>query len=104
MRRGVRANLPEVARTAVGIVLGLVSSPLAAQAPWLAPGAQAIGVFTQQNPIPGGGSLGEARLVQPVAMIEAGWGRLTLTATADVEGLTIRADGLAIGDCRHPLT
>jgi hypothetical protein len=76
-------------------------------------GAQAIGLYTHADPVPGGGSADEVRVVQPALMLHAGIGgrRLTLTATADFEGLTIPGGELAPGDWgegfmdrRHPHT
>jgi hypothetical protein len=98
--------------TVAGMQL-VVPGAAAAQggAPSVHLGAQAIGVYTHQEPIPGGGSLAEARLVQPVALLEAGAGRFAFIATVDFEGLTIPNGELTIGvagegfmDRRHPHT
>src|ERR1700741_4095488 len=66
-------------------------------APWLHVGAQAVGVYTHQEPIPGGASLAEVRLFQPVALLQAGAGRFGFLAAADFEGLTIPNGELTIG-------
>lgn len=74
---------------------------------------QGIFVYTYVDPIPGGGTLGEARLTQPIAMFHGtAWGgRLLLVATLDLEGLTIANGELTPGawgegfvDRRHPHT
>ena len=54
-------------------------------------GAQAVAVATRADPIPGGGSLTELRVVQPLVMIRATLlgGRLALRGTADLEGWTM---------------
>lgn len=76
-------------------------------------GLHGIPVYTRADPVPGGGSLGEVRLVQPVLMLHAaGWeGRVGLTAGFNLEGLTIPDGELAPGDWgeglvdrRHPHT
>jgi hypothetical protein len=99
-------------RSLVATMSLVVPGAAAAQggAPLLHLGAQAIGVYTHQEPIPGGGSLAEVRLVQPVAMLEAGRGR-GFVATTNLEGLTIPNGELTIGgwgegfmDRRHPHT
>jgi hypothetical protein len=79
----------------------------------LAWGAQAIPAFTLTNIVPGDRSLGELRVVQPVAMVHAGalGGRLRFVATANLEKYTILHGELAPGnwgesfaDRRHPHT
>ena len=86
---------------------------LAAQggAPWVHAGAQVVAVYTHQDPVPGGGSLAEARAVQPVALLNAGAGHFSVLATLNFEGLTIPNGELTIGawgegfmDRRHPHT
>ena len=76
-------------------------------------GAQAIGVVTRADPVPGGGSMTEGRLVQPMLMVRAtaAGARFTLQATADLEGLTVPRGELTPGawgegffDRRHPHT
>lgn len=67
---------------------------------------------TGADPVPHDRSLSEIRLVQPVVMLHAGWGRhLTGLATLDLEGLTIPHGELTPGawgegfvDRRHPHT
>jgi hypothetical protein len=75
--------------------------------------AHAIPVFTEVDPIPGGRSLSEIRLVQPVAMIQAhAFGdRLRLIGGLDFEGWTLPDGELTPGawgegfmDRRHPHT
>ncbi|HEY6807950.1 MAG TPA: hypothetical protein VI160_04100 [Gemmatimonadales bacterium] len=93
----------------------LAAPPLAAQQPrpWASVAAQAIPVLTESDAVPGGRSYGEARLVQPVVMLDAGafGDRLLLFATADFEGLTMPNAELTPGawgegfiDRRHPHT
>jgi hypothetical protein len=92
----------------------LMAGPLAAQS-----GAsiqvmgQAIGIVTRVDPIPGGGTLTEARLVQPVVMLHARalGGRLQAVGTLNLEGETIPDGELTPGswgegfnDRRHPHT
>jgi hypothetical protein len=75
-------------------------------------GAQAVAAFERADPVPGGGSLGELRVVQPVVYLHAGApGRLRLTGMLDLEGLTMPQGELAPGDWgegfvdrRHPHT
>ncbi len=96
------------AALALGLPPGVV-----AQVPAVSAGAQVIGLYTHADPVPGGAAADELRAVQPVVMLHAGIGgrRLTLTATADLEGLTIPGGELAPGDWgegfmdrRHPHT
>jgi hypothetical protein len=74
---------------------------------------QAIGVVTRADPVPLGGELTEARIVQPVLMVQAGvWGgRVRALGTLNLEGQTIPRGELALGawgegftDRRHPHT
>lgn len=74
---------------------------------------QAILIYTTVDPIPGGGTLGEVRLVQPIVMLDAtGFRRrVLLHASADFEGWTLPNGELAPGDWgegyvdrRHPHT
>src|SRR3954453_20440392 len=52
--------------------------------------AQGVVAATGADPVPGDRPLSEVRVVQPVVMLHAGWGRhLTGLATLDLEGLTI---------------
>jgi hypothetical protein len=89
--------------------------PAAASAqekPWARLGAQAVVAFDRSDPVPGGGTLGEVRVVQPVLYAHAGaLGRLRLTGVLNLEGLTIPQGELAAGnwgegfvDRRHPHT
>jgi hypothetical protein len=72
-----------------------------------------VPAYIRADPVPRGGSLGEVRLLQPAIMAHAGAleGRLRLTATVNLEGLTIPEGELAPGDWgegfidrRHPHT
>jgi hypothetical protein len=68
--------------------------------------------FEWADPVPGGGSLGEVRVVQPMFHVHAGaFDRLRLTGVLDLEGATIPQGELAPGnwgegfvDRRHPHT
>ncbi|HEV7365315.1 MAG TPA: hypothetical protein VGN76_05680 [Gemmatimonadales bacterium] len=80
---------------------------------WFRIGANGIPAYTLVDPVPGGNSLGEIRLVQPTVMAHAGAfsNRLRLVATLNLEGLTIPDGELALGDWgegfmdrRHPHT
>ncbi len=82
-------------------------------APWVRPAGQTVAVFTHVVGIPGGGSLGEARLVQPMLMLDAGalGDHALFRATLDLEGWTIANGELSPGswgegfmDRRHPHT
>jgi hypothetical protein len=96
-------------------VIGLAlpwSRALAQQRPWAQVGAQAVAAYEHADPVPGGSSLGEVRVVQPVVMVQAGaLGRLRLTGVLNLEGQTIPDGELAPGnwgegfvDRRHPHT
>ncbi len=71
-----------------------------------------MAAYEHADPVPGGGALGETRVVQPVVHLEAAaLGRLRLTGMLDLEGLTIPQGELAPGnwgegfvDRRHPHT
>lgn len=95
------------------IVALLFAGPAAAQRVTASWGAQAIPAFTETNIVPGNRSLGEARVVQPVAMLHAGafGGRLRFVGTLNFEKYTIPNGELAPGDWgesyedrRHPHT
>ncbi len=84
-----------------------------AQGPTIEWGARAIPALTETSVVPGGRSLGEARVLLPVAMLHATalGGRLRLVATANFEKYTIPHGELAPGnwgesfaDRRHPHT
>ena len=92
-----------------------VAAPLGlcAQSPSLHFSGQAIPLLTTTNAVPGGATLTEGRLVQPVLMLEgAALGdHLQLHAMGDFEGWTIPHGQLATGaygegyyDRRHPHT
>ncbi|MEI2721478.1 MAG: hypothetical protein V9E87_15380 [Gemmatimonadales bacterium] len=79
----------------------------------LTPMAHGVGVATSVDPIPGGGSLTEVRLVQPVLMglLGAAGGRLQGTVTLNFESVTMPNGELTPGgwgegfvDRRHPHT
>jgi len=85
----------------------------AAQDPWVRVAAQAIPSYTFVNHVPGGGNLGEARIVQPVLMAHAGAlaDHLRFVGTLDLEGWTMPDGELTPGawgegfiDRRHPHT
>jgi hypothetical protein len=96
------------------VIAALLSGAAAsAQSPTVAVGAHAIGLYTHVDPVPGGGSADELRVVQPVAMVRAGLGgrRLVFAGTVNLEGATIPGGELAPGDWgegfvdrRHPHT
>lgn len=80
---------------------------------WADVSAQIVSALTHVDPIPGRGTATEVRAEQPVAMLHAGalGGRLRLTATLNLEGLTIPDGVLTLGgwgegfnDRRHPHT
>src|SRR4051794_3558180 len=74
--------------------------PLAAQEPepWARFTAQGVVAATGADPVPGNRALSEVRVVQPVVMLHAGWGRhLAGLATLDLEGLTIPEGELTLG-------
>jgi hypothetical protein len=79
---------------------------------WAHFGAQAVVALERADPVPGGGSLAEVRVVQPVLHLSAGGlGPLRLTAVLNFEGATIPEGELALGnwgegfvDRRHPHT
>src|SRR5439155_647797 len=90
-----------------------IAGPLAAQEPHVRFSGQAIALLTTTNAVPGGATLTEGRLVQPVLMLEgAALGdHLQLHAMGDFEGWTIQHGHLATGaygegyyDRRHPHT
>lgn len=106
-RRGLKAALGLAA-----IAAGLGAQAAAAQEPWAAVGAGAVLAFERADPVPGGGALGELRVVQPAAHLHAGArGRLRLVGMLNLEGATIPQGELAPGnwgegfvDRRHPHT
>jgi hypothetical protein len=107
--------MPRSWKTPGALALGVAVSanPCRAQeTPWLRPAAQAIGVVSRVDPIPGGGDLTEARIVQPLLMVHAGaFQHLRFLATVNLEGATIPDGELVPGawgegynDRRHPHT
>jgi hypothetical protein len=107
------ASLPNRARI-LAFLLPAAAAPVAAQQrPTLRVMVEAIPSFTQMDPIPGGGSLGEAHLVQPIVMLRGSvlGGTLRGIGTFDFEGLTMPdgvltpgAWGEGFNDRRHPHT
>jgi hypothetical protein len=76
-------------------------------------GLQALPAWERADPVPGGGSLAELRVLQPVAMLHAAplGGRITIDGMLNLEGLTLEDGQLAPGnwgegfvDRRHPHT
>jgi len=93
-------------------MLGAPAS-LAQDRPHFEISGQAVAELTHVNPVPRDSGLTELRIVQPVLMLHgmALGGRLTLIATANFEGLTIKDGELTPGawgegfvDRRHPHT
>ena len=91
----------------------LVPYRVAAQSrPWARVGATAVLAFDRSDVVPGGGALGEVRIVQPTLALRAGAGRhLRLVGMLNFEGATIPQGVLAMGnwgegfvDRRHPHT
>jgi len=99
---------------ALGMMLGGGAVALPAQSAWgITPMARAIGTVDHSDPVPGGGSLTEARVVEPVLMVmgHGPGGVFRFNATLDLEGLTIPGGELTPGDWgegfvdrRHPHT
>lgn len=91
-----------------------LAGPLAGQASvTVHVGAQAIGAVIHADPVPGGGSLTEARVSQPMVMADASalGGHLAFRGTLNLEGQTMRHGELLPGgwgegynDRRHPHT
>lgn len=85
---------------------------MAQETAWARAGAQAVVAFEHADPVPGGGALGEVRVVQPALHVHAGaFGRFRLVGMLNLEGLTIPEGELAPGnwgegfvDRRHPHT
>jgi hypothetical protein len=95
--------------------LALVLAPaglVAQETAWARAGAQAVVAFERADPVPGGGALGEVRVVQPALHLRASaFGHLRFTGMLNFEGLTIPEGELAPGnwgegfvDRRHPHT
>ena len=105
------SNLPRLAAAAV--LFAVCPVAVAAQGVAIDWGAQAIPSLTETNVVPGNRTLGELRVVQPLAMLDvSGFGdRVRLVATVDFEKYTIAHGELAPGawgegfeDRRHPHT
>ena len=94
------------------LLAGVIGRARAQERPWARWSAQGIPLWTGADPVPGSGTLDEIRLVQPVGMLQAGWGaHLRLLGTLDLEGLTMPEGELTMGawgegfvDRRHPHT
>ena len=79
---------------------------------WATAGADAVLAYERSDHVPGGGTLGEVRVVQPTLALHAGgWRRLRLVTMLNFEGATIPDGELALGnwgegfvDRRHPHT
>jgi len=66
---------------------------------WAMLGAQAVAAWEWADPVPGGGSLDEIRLLQPAIHLHAGaLGHFRLMAMLNLEGWTIPEGELAPGD------
>src|SRR5260370_6112272 len=78
----------------VGACAQAASSP-----PWIRLAGQAIPILTRANAVPGGTAITEARLVQPVLMLQAGAlaDRVRFVAMADAEWLTMPYGELSTG-------
>jgi len=84
----------------------------AQEPPWARVGANAVLAFERSDVVPGGGSLGEVRVIQPTLAVHAGALRqLHLVGMLNFEGATIPEGELAMGnwgegfvDRRHPHT
>ena len=101
------------AAAALGGTRGLAAQAAASAGPGAGGGLHGLVLYDRVNPIPGGGSAGEVRLIHPVAMAHATAldGRLRFTGMLNFEGLTIADGQLAPGvwgegyvDRRHPHT
>ena len=112
-----RAALAEsgltLARPALVVAAVLAPAAAAGQSPpWADVGAAGVVAYESSSVVPGGGSLGEIRVVQPTLMLHAGAGRhFRLMTTVNFEGATIPDGELALGnwgegfvDRRHPHT
>jgi hypothetical protein len=95
------------------VALLLPSLGSAQSSPWIRLGANGVLAYITVDPVPGGSSLGEIRLVQPTIMAHAGAlaNRLRFLSTLNLEGLTIPGGELTAGawgegfvDRRHPHT
>src|SRR5439155_26093922 len=95
---------------AIGLAPAGPTTGSARESPWARVGALAVVAFDRSDPVPGGGSLGEVRVVQPMLFFHAGaLDRLRLTGVLNFEGATIPQGELAAGnwgegfvDRRHP--
>jgi hypothetical protein len=113
LARYLRRTRRRPASSFVVPALTLLGTQAAAQErPWVRAGAHAVAVWLRADPVPGGASLGEVRVVQPVGHLEAGvLSRVRLRATLNLEGATLGGGELTPGawgegfiDRRHPHT
>jgi hypothetical protein len=97
---------------ALGVAL-LRAAPVEAKSgTWAMVGVRTVAAWEWADPVPGGGSLDEIRVVQPVIHLHAGaLGHFRLMGMLNLEGLTIPEGELAPGDWgegfvdrRHPHT
>jgi hypothetical protein len=109
---GRTRHVPASSFVVLGLALLRPPGVEAQSGAWAMVGAQAVAAWEWADPVPGGGSLDEIRLVQPVIHLHAGMLRhLRLMAMLNLEGLTIPEGELAPGDWgegfvdrRHPHT
>lgn len=111
--RADHLSVPSLRRTAIGACLLVAAIPRSGAAQRIPTsfevGASAIGLITRSTHTPGGRTLTEASLTQPIVMgaLHAGW--LEARGTLNLEGLTLRRGELDLGawgegyvDRRHP--
>src|SRR5574341_433305 len=108
-----QAHRPRGSRPALTLLLLIAQMQMTMPAVETRLSGQGVFIYTIVDPVPGGGTLGEARLTQPILMFHgAVWGGgLRLLATVDLEGVTIPGGELTPGawgegyvDRRHPHT
>lgn len=113
MTRLMSTGLVRSCATGPVLLLLAVAVPASAQSDELNIGLEARGVLTRVDPVPGGGTRTEARLVHPVLMVEGHSldGYLSLHAMANFEGAVLPGGELSPGawgegfvDRRHPHT
>jgi hypothetical protein len=105
-------RLPASALALLGLAWVAASRATAQERPWVRATGHAVPVWTAADPVPGGSSLSEARLVQPAFVLEAGaWTYLRFLGTLNLEGATMENGELTPGawgegfmDRRHPHT
>ena len=106
----IRAAAPALVLT---VMLFLPATAGAQSSPRIQLGGHGVLAYTTVDPVPGGRSLSEVRVVQPSLMVHGGTAsnRLRMLATLNFEGLTIPEGELSLGawgegfvDRRHPHT